>query len=1740
MRFRLGALNVTVRDEDWNDMTVLRLELQSVESVFSQRPSADYLCLEMNMEKLTVTGLAHKFKKRDSPGPAPIMVETRTAADKGQRLLNFSFENNPPDDPGGDLDSDKGSIYDQRIRFSSCPLQIVYDKSTVDRLEKIFRAPDLVNLSHLQSNAASKLREYREATTLSLQYVIDNHNLVDVDVRLESSNVILPHKGQLTASSALAVVNLGSIRIKSGALSVETKDNILRHREQGKKLRDLSLSDLKESIKENLRDQAYDKFSVSLDDMQVLVAMPHEDWSAHVGRKKSPMFLLKPTSLKITLQHCLIKNDPDMPLSKLSGSLESISINISDYRLIELAKILDSILERESEEGDPTVRQRRDSETSMSSALSSLANTGSYVQNTVSTAVLSNIVPDKAPGESGADRDNVVARAKLTQLKVDFGIEEVNLSLTQQEKSTNRDEELFHFTVTKLEAKATVRSLDFIGRFNIGGAICEHLTVRTPCGEKVQILTTQRKAVPGGEEEEKSLLNVTYTQCDKSNPDFKDVHDCVLKRIDVKLSSVLINVHQDAIMDLAGKVMKFIKELSSSAKNLMAATAEVAPPNYQRQISGDPDLDHVRRGSPAVQRQKSRITMRTSANLARWAFRAKKKSMESQQRETVEVRIVAELDSVEFQVMTSAIFFAIMRVRDLKATYEQTKTQKEITAKLVDFQVLDAANRLARDGEVRTFYEYIAESRDDKVFEARVTLFDLTPEAKFADLNAVDVRVEATMGRIKLVFVMKFVNDLLKFLEPFSGATEMVAERANAALEDATKAMKDAIDNSTRARLDIKMYAPIIIVPVHSTHSSTFVADLGTLTLRNEFIEDKGLVFDNMHFRMENLYLQRAKVNEEVTDNDIQACCPIIKPITFDLTVRRNMSGTKNKEDPAELKVTGTLKQVDLELSKEDYNVVMALLQSNFSEKGAFASQQDVTLSAGRSAKLDLPLKSTYSGSRSSISSRKSALMTMMSTSEGRHDEAKQVEFSFKFMGLKAKLYSGGTPLELAEEVRDERDALANLKVEVMCVDGSMLMSSAISASAYLENCVLEDCRDGCTPDDATRIVRLMEAKPDPTKPGKRTRMIDIYYDKDAGGNQNVEAYIYSFNLVGSVSYLLEIANFFVPETAIEVSWPSGGDGEPSPAREVFADVADDDGESALAKMSVFVKIDEPDIFLVENIDDVNSDALMLNTEVQFKMWMQGENMSLIASLGNIRCHTCRFAPSQREATLAQILKPCTLSFTVSRNEGHGTRVNCNMSDLCLNVSPHSIAVIQKSVQAFLDSMAIKEAMAQAEAERGSEAGGGDLSALWDAKPFKEDDFWFLRPDESLEAIDALNTLSSVQSQIADEQAIININNLVVCVESGVGNNTIPLILLESSFNCDVRNWSTSRMSAIGSMNLELAYYNSELAFWEPVIEPVSHVRPDGTVHKRSWDMNVSLQCNSGHDLGSAMVSPSFDDVDFCPESLPPKMQLALQSREVLEVTITKTFLGVIGALTESFREVTDVTKRDLPVAPFIVQNRTGKRVTLLLENKGFKYYEVGDTPGRIKELVVEHGEDKNLFLLKDRSQQSSAYVSPLQEQKEQAEASLRLKVDGERGPSRKEFELPVSKADKRFFPFAFRGDEMGDSHGIISEVSVDNGCKYVKMRSIVQIKNHYDQTINIFVYNESSGEYIKLCSLDPDETFDVPVEDVYRSPHTFHFQVPKQIFDRVQVRVISFVSFHFRLKVVVRTWGSRITIGRS
>ena len=78
-----------------------------------------------------------------------------------------------------------------------------------------------------------------------------------------------------------------------------------------------------------------------------------------------------------------------------------------------------------------------------------------------------------------------------------------------------------------------------------------------------------------------------------------------------------------------------------------------------------------------------------------------------------------------------------------------------------------------------SFSRRIAKSLDEKVFDAKLSLYDHSEQAKANNVRLVDVGLDVNMGRIEFVFLMKFVNDVLAFIEPFSGAKEMVAEKAD-------------------------------------------------------------------------------------------------------------------------------------------------------------------------------------------------------------------------------------------------------------------------------------------------------------------------------------------------------------------------------------------------------------------------------------------------------------------------------------------------------------------------------------------------------------------------------------------------------------------------------------------------------------------------------------------------------------------------------------------------------------------------------------------------------------------------------------------------------------------------------------------------------------------------------------------------------------------------------------------------
>ena len=118
-----------------------------------------------------------------------------------KQLLKFKFQVPPKDD----------EIYSQKIKFWSSPLEITYDKRTVNAVSSMFKVPEEINLDYLGSKAFAKLEEYRQATALTIDYIIENHQTRCVDVRISSSRIIIPQSGEHIDNCACSVLNLGKI-----------------------------------------------------------------------------------------------------------------------------------------------------------------------------------------------------------------------------------------------------------------------------------------------------------------------------------------------------------------------------------------------------------------------------------------------------------------------------------------------------------------------------------------------------------------------------------------------------------------------------------------------------------------------------------------------------------------------------------------------------------------------------------------------------------------------------------------------------------------------------------------------------------------------------------------------------------------------------------------------------------------------------------------------------------------------------------------------------------------------------------------------------------------------------------------------------------------------------------------------------------------------------------------------------------------------------------------------------------------------------------------------------------------------------------------------------------------------------------------------------------------------------------------------------------------------------------------
>lgn len=324
MHFELNCLEISIKSniESENSIeNVMLLQLNQVKCSIDQRPSAQSIKLNLKMQELMVYGLQQKQY-------LPVMVQSQL--ETTNCLLDVMFESNPLD-----------KSCDQRVKVQSQPIQIVYNGETVIQLLKVFQTQKTATLSQLQDAAAERLVGIKERSATGLQYAISSHPRLQVDIAFAPSYFLIPNGGKYTKNESVLVVSLGQLVLKTEPRPLHQRSIKLMHNEGANP----------DQILQELISQSYDKFQFEIHNIQLLVAKASEDWEEAIAiGRGTEMHILEPTFMKLAASLSVITDDPRLPKCKISCELPSISITVTEDRILDMISIMTTLPLPESDE----------------------------------------------------------------------------------------------------------------------------------------------------------------------------------------------------------------------------------------------------------------------------------------------------------------------------------------------------------------------------------------------------------------------------------------------------------------------------------------------------------------------------------------------------------------------------------------------------------------------------------------------------------------------------------------------------------------------------------------------------------------------------------------------------------------------------------------------------------------------------------------------------------------------------------------------------------------------------------------------------------------------------------------------------------------------------------------------------------------------------------------------------------------------------------------------------------------------------------------------------------------------------------------------------------------------------------------------------------------------------------------------------------------------------------------------
>ncbi|CAH8492700.1 unnamed protein product [Schistosoma mattheei] len=1511
-----------------------------------------------------------------------------------------------------------------------------------------------------------------------------------------------------------------------------------------------------------------------------------------------------------TLKRCLLRNDVNLPRVIVDGCLPVFSVDFTDAVLKSLYELIVNVPFPEADKSLTTpanpdellkdvvvlpnsimpgsvlatrdllrvTRQlsRNDSDSTLSSWASDTADDDlreesehdrisqqSEIENYTSN------VNDDLHGSQFMDKNKSKAirqrdqsnlrrkRAKLIDLKLDFVIRKIEIQvLERQLNSQNKNIEdrlILSFNIHEVGTSLIKRR--WTQEFRLILALYQSLFHKTG----------------------HHLLAVQLIIAEKNAPDFDTYYQNTRHRLQCDFKVLDVYVHQEATLllmnyfnNLRISLSKQFKEIEHSSEIEWASnigdTEGLKKAKLRERLENEMEQQLPGRltAADAVESHIARKTERRNIRLEAASLAQKTgKIAVIRELNITQWMVNATLDKVNVTLGSKETDLFSTTVNGLRIDVRTTYNTIEISAILSEFTLIDRI--------VNTSYRKILwVDPTENVVSLQITHFqDNTQSVENSiDPDKVDLAISLQIGKLHSIFLYHFITRVLNFMEAYQEAAELMLNKFQALSDAAVQQVHEAVDNSlqTRLSLNIVAQAPVIYMPQHSLSNESLMIDFGRITLSNYFefvnpskvlpdttipVPDPGIMLEHMVVKLENLRLSRVVLK----DSSVQAEKHVLLPINVELKTRRNLNPNIYSAIPI-LLVNGGLNEINISFSQGDYRVLQEVLFDNFND----------TPSSTKGSVKTTPVTTGSSAKSTNKKNKTQQKVEEKNTTENDNPVKIAVSFDLGMKSVILNLYTCDQPITEWHNDFPEDKRLATFNLKQFNVSGQMASDSSSQFIAKLNDIKLQDSRPGSNRQITKgQILRVLDHST--TKDNRHNELIYIEFKQDALLNKKIQISLRSIHLCASMDYLMSLLDFQMKSTPTLKSESNNLTSLSDKSKQKrlnnssITKLVDAKKTELLPTAYPFnlelkIQIDNPELVLVEDIYNVDSNAIKLTTELSFDYNMQQDMVVINALINGLSVAACPYNETVGGPFSKEILSPCVLSFYASQPINGSLHGTLHMDTLTININPNTIrllSAISSSVQSSLTTDKnpdICETVSKVESMKGVSLDHSDeksLTEFWKPIQLNELNMPYLGltsdANDKIECVEHACDVAKVVGEMENRRIdIINIRlkTIRIILESQLDTKSMPMLVLDSTLDA-VLTKPVTNLELKFLIELSLSYYNDSLNQWEPLIETLPE---EGD---RMW--SLQLEIVSIDNKAECLTDGDWENVGCLQES---RNTMLILSRDNLEITISKTALNMLSNLGRSFEaayklkniksKYDDSTNQ--VIAPYRIVNNTGCQLVLRYNSQALSltHFNNGNTmttgeslhqtsSGSNKAVVSNTEHDivtyQNSILLNSQQEigftelsktdKNQSIVSSYKDSRHHIWISL---SDTSHKPgsfiSNSEVVFQLYRGDSELLCLSkdpsnekpTSSDRRSTIYPIIADVEACLGVKSITFRSTVQVMNNTSERVCIYsplikssVANQLPG---LLTVIEAGQSYSLPVEIVNSRQQTGIFIGPE------------------------------------